>query len=81
VYDFRDPDYRAHMRGWLAALPERGALLFCHPGAAQAAAGGDAIAAARRREADYLGSDAFAEDLAAAGFSLGAAWSRTSTSG
>ncbi len=69
VYDF-DPraDYRRLMRGWLAALPD-GALLFCHP-----ALGGpdrdDPVGVARQREAAYLGSAAFADDLAEFGVSL-----------
>jgi predicted glycoside hydrolase/deacetylase ChbG (UPF0249 family) len=69
VYDF-DPgrDYRRLVQRWLAALPADGALLFCHPGAGTAP--GDAIAAARPREAAYLGGPDFAEDLAAAGVSL-----------
>ena len=32
AYDFKTPDYRALMQGWLAALPAEGGLLFCHPG-------------------------------------------------
>jgi len=70
IYDFRDTDYRALMRHWLARLPARGGLIFCHPGAA----GGDAadpIAAARSRELDYLAGPDFAADLAAAGVQLG----------
>ena len=67
VYDFRRADYRGLMQRWLADLPAEGALIFCHPGEA---APGDAIAAARVRELVYLGSPAFAEDLAAAGASL-----------
>ena len=72
VYDFRGT-YRPLVRGWLAAAPRRGGLVFCHPkrGAPDAA---DPIAAARDREAAYLASDAFADDLAEAGFSLGSAW-------
>jgi len=73
VYDFKAPDYRALMRGWLAALPPSGALLFCHPARA-AADDGDAIAAARARELAYLGSDAFGADLDAAGVRLAPAW-------
>jgi predicted glycoside hydrolase/deacetylase ChbG (UPF0249 family) len=68
VYDFGgSPGYRTLMQRWLAALPERGALLFCHPGAASA---GDAISQARAREAAYFGSEAFTDDLAAAGVRL-----------
>ena len=78
VYDFRG-DYRPLVRGWLAAAPQRGGLVFCHPkrGAPDTA---DPIAAARDREAAYLASDAFADDLAEAGFSLGSAW-QSSTAG
>ncbi|MEE8614656.1 MAG: ChbG/HpnK family deacetylase [Roseateles sp.] len=70
VYDFKpEADYRALMRGWLASAPD-GALLFCHPalGAPDAA---DAIGPARAREMAYLGSEAFAADLAEFGISLG----------
>jgi hypothetical protein len=69
VYGF-DPraDYRALMRGWLAAAPD-GALLFCHP-ALGGPDPGDAIAAARANEMAYLASDAFAADLAEAGVTL-----------
>jgi predicted glycoside hydrolase/deacetylase ChbG (UPF0249 family) len=80
AYDFRAHDYRAHMRRWLRAVPPEGALLFCHPGAADGDAG-DPIAAARAREAAYLGSDDFAADLLAAGVSLGPVWRRTSSDG
>ena len=75
VYDFTEPDYRALMQGWLAALPAEGGLLFCHPGdGCDAAAPQDAIAAARLRESAYLGSAAFPQDLAAAGVTLGRVW-------
>lgn len=69
VYDF-DPaaDYRALVRGWLQTAPD-GALLFCHPALGDADPA-DPIAAARQREAAYLGSDAFTLDLAAAGVVL-----------
>ena len=72
VYDFADPDYRALVRRWLRAVPAEGALLFCHPGAADAPR--DPIAAARVREAAYLASDAFAADLRDAGVALGRVW-------
>lgn len=72
VYDFRATDYGALMRRWLARVPPEGALLFCHPGARPDP--GDPIAAARGRERAYLASDAFANDLAAAGVSLGPVW-------
>lgn len=63
VYDFNpEADFRALMRGWLGGLSEgQTALLFCHPALGQEA--GDAIAPAREREAAYLGSQAFADDL------------------
>lgn len=61
-------DYRALVRGWLRAAPD-GALMFCHP-ALGAPDAGDPIAAARAGEMAYLGSDAFAEDLAEAGVTL-----------
>lgn len=70
VYDFGPAaDYRGLVRGWLQTAPD-GALLFCHP-ALGGADPGDPIAAARQREAAYLGSDAFTLDLAAAGVVLG----------
>ena len=78
VYDFVDPDYRSLVRRWLAAVPDDGAMLFCHPGAAPHTPG-DAIAAARVRETTYLASSAFADDLAEAGVSLGAVWTRRSS--
>ena len=81
AYDFADPDYRALMQGWLAALPAEGGLLFCHPADAPGAGGApdvpdvpDAIAPARQREMAYLDSAAFAQDLAAAGVRLGRVW-------
>jgi len=74
VYDFVPGGYRDRMRGWLAAAPREGGLLFCHPGDHDGSGIADAIAAARGPEADYLGSDAFVEDLAAAGVVLGRAW-------
>lgn len=74
AYDFVDPDYRALMQGWLAALPPEGGLLFCHPGEHAPGDPPDAIAAARERELAYLGSDAFSADLAAADVRLGRVW-------
>ena len=79
VYDFDSTDYRALMQQWLAALPSAGALLFCHPGDADASVP-DAIASARVREAAYLASGAFSDDLAAANVTLGAAWRVSETS-
>ncbi len=77
VYDFRDADYRCLVRGWLGAAPPSGGLVFCHPNQGKAT-GDDAIAAARRREADYLASAAFTDDLAEAGFSVASAWQSSS---
>jgi len=79
AYGFAAADYRALVRRWLAAAPAEGALLFCHPG--DVADGADAIAAARRREAAYLGSAAFLADLEAAGVTIGPAWAKRSSSG
>jgi predicted glycoside hydrolase/deacetylase ChbG (UPF0249 family) len=71
VYDFApEADYRALMRGWLAGLHEgETALLFCHPALGRDA--DDAIAVAREREAAYLGSAAFTEDLTEFGVTFG----------
>ncbi len=80
VYDFRDPDYRGLVRGWLQAAPASGGLVFCHPGRTPAAAG-DRLGEARRREAAYLASPAFEQDLLAAGVSLGPAWPQSSSAG
>ncbi|HEV7914867.1 MAG TPA: ChbG/HpnK family deacetylase, partial [Albitalea sp.] len=76
VYDFVPGGYRGFMQAWLAAAPANGGLLFCHPGDADRSGVPDAIAAARIAEADHLGSDAFADDLAAANVQLGRAWAR-----
>lgn len=73
VYDFIEPDYRSLMRAWLARVPAEGGLIFCHPGRRSPEAARDPIAAAREREWAYLGSDAFAADLHAAGVTLAAA--------
>jgi len=80
AYDFVAADYGPLLRRWLAAAPRAGGLLFCHPCATAVDGAGDPIAAARRREATYLGSDAFAANLAAAGFTVGAAWAKRSSS-
>ena len=68
VYDFKEPRYRDLMQRWLAALPEMGGLIFCHPGEAGAVpeGGHDPIATARVCELAYLGSEDFAADLKAA---------------
>lgn len=78
AYDFGAVDYRALMQRWLAAAPREGGLLFCHP--CIDAGDADPISAARRREAAYLASDAFAADLAAANVTIGSAWARRSSS-
>jgi chitin disaccharide deacetylase len=80
AYDFATIDYRGLVQRWLAAAPREGGLLFCHPCARAVDSAADPIAVARRREADYLGSAAFAEDLAAAGVTVGPAWPRRSSS-
>ncbi len=74
AYDFADADYRARMQAWLRALPLRGGLLFCHPGDADDSGVADPIAAARQREAAYLGGADWPNDRAAAGVVLGRAW-------
>jgi chitin disaccharide deacetylase len=74
VYDFEETDYRMLMQRWLARVPSAGALLYCHPGETPAFKARDAIAAARRRELDYLGSYAFTKDLRAADVTLGPVW-------
>ncbi len=80
AYDFA-ADYRRLMQAWLAGAPAEGGLLFCHPCAAAGAPdAADPIAAARRREAAYLGSDAFVADLAAADVKVAATWSTRSSS-
>ena len=73
AYDFQ-ADYRPLMQAWLAQVPASGALLFCHPGQASPGDAADAIVAARQRELAYLGSEAFAEDLAAATVVLAPRW-------
>ena len=75
AYDFMEPDYAGLMRGWLAALPATGGLLFCHPGYQEdVPTVADPIASARVRELAYLGSDAFSQDLQAANVVLGSVW-------
>ncbi len=62
VYDFAAGSaaartaYQQHFARWLAAGPD-GAVFMCHP--ARHPASGDAIAAARKMEFDWLGSAAF----------------------
>lgn len=76
VYDFRVGTFGRCMPRWLAAVPAEGALLFCHPGASDDNAGGDAIAAARPAEAEYLASARFMDDVQSAGITLGPVWRR-----
>lgn len=83
AYDFASA-YGPLVAAWLAATPAEGGLLFCHPRHASAASAatpaGDAIAAARGREAAWLAGDGFAEQLAAANVTLGPAWAARSSS-
>ncbi|MBW8830706.1 MAG: ChbG/HpnK family deacetylase [Burkholderiales bacterium] len=75
VYDFMpEAAYKKLMKGWLASVPSEGALLFCHPGAADGAR--DAIARARVVEAEYFASNAFADDLLEAKVNIGRVWRR-----
>jgi chitin disaccharide deacetylase len=74
VYDFDRTDYRRLMQGWLAQLPSEGGLLLCHPGGVSSIGRRDPIGAARIRELNYLSSDDFTQDLAAAGVTLGSVW-------
>ncbi len=73
VYDFHARDYRALLRGWLAAAPDEGGLLVCHPRIGPVDAR-EPISAARSREFAYLASDTVVDDLAAAGFVIGPSW-------
>ncbi len=70
VYDFVQADYRGLFQRWLAALPPRGGLIFCHPGEPGEPGSSDAIGAARARELAYFESSTFDADLAAAGTRL-----------
>jgi predicted glycoside hydrolase/deacetylase ChbG (UPF0249 family) len=74
VYDFARTDYRRLMQGWLASLPREGGLLLCHPGGVSSIGARDPIGAARIRELNYLSSDDFTQDLAAADVTLGMVW-------
>ena len=74
VYDFSETDYRGLMQRWLVQIPSAGALMFCHPGEASVVKSRDAIAAARLRELNYLGSYDFEADLRAADVTLGPVW-------
>jgi predicted glycoside hydrolase/deacetylase ChbG (UPF0249 family) len=81
AYDFKSLDYRRLVRAWLTEAPGEGGLLFCHPNAGAGADRSDPIAAARRREAAYLASEDFRDDLAEAAFTIGAPWAKRSSSG
>ena len=74
THDFRGIQYRSWMRAWLAALPQSGSLLYCHPGHSSPIDGDDPIRAARQHEFDYLASDDFTHDLAVADVMLVPAW-------
>ncbi|MGF6527611.1 ChbG/HpnK family deacetylase [Variovorax sp. PvP013] len=70
VYGFDAPtpaDYGRHMERWLAGSPD-GTLMMCHPATSLVA--GDAIAAQRVVEFDYLSSAAFGDSLARHGVEL-----------
>lgn len=74
VYDFQATDYRSLVQAWLAALPEPGGLLFCHPGLGGEPSARDTLDAARQREFDYLSGEHFMKDLASANIALVRAW-------
>lgn len=74
LYDFAATDYRSLMQSWLARLPADGGLMVCHPGGVSSVGTRDPIGAARIRELNYLSSDDFAQDLAAADVTLGPVW-------
>ena len=66
IYDFQGDEatYAEHMARWLAASGP-GTVLMCHPGYTDTESAADPIAAARAREARFLASDSFGEQLAA----------------
>ena len=72
VHGFSGAGYRLCMQRWLALLPARGGLVFCHPGLLPSVheAAHDVIAHARAYEWSYLRSTAFADDLQQAGVQL-----------
>ncbi|MEO8080051.1 MAG: ChbG/HpnK family deacetylase [Caldimonas sp.] len=75
IYDFSAAPYRSRVQQWLGAVAEKGSLLICHPAILRAPdPDGPAMGEARRVEADYLASPAFADDLAEAGVALGDPW-------
>ena len=80
IYDFAADGYRPLVRRWLAGVPERGALLVCHPARLIGAdPDGAAMAAARAAEAGYF-TAAFGDDLAEAKVTLGDPWAGESSS-
>ena len=73
IYNFTGGEaaYASLMARWLASAPS-GIIIMCHPAQGDLDAGDveDDITAARQWEFDYLASDAFGQDLAAAGVAL-----------
>ena len=73
IYNFTGgvAHYASLMQNWLATAPQA-AIIMCHPAQGPLDAGDvdDDITAARQWEFDYLASDAFERDLAAAGVNL-----------
>ena len=73
IYNFTGGEaaYARMMARWLATAPA-GTIIMCHPaqGALDVGDVDDDITAARQWEFDYLASDAFERDLAAAGVAL-----------
>lgn len=70
VYDFSAVNYRHLMQSWLAQLPTKGGLIFCHPGLATTQSDTSGMAQCRASEYRYLASDAFRHDLQAANVQL-----------
>jgi hypothetical protein len=72
AYDFAQAErFPAIFRGFLPALPD-GSLVMVHPGHVdEALKQVDPVHAPREHELGYLAGEAFPQDLAAAGFSLG----------
>jgi len=71
IYDFRaTAGYRPLFRKFLRETRNT-AIVLCHPAAPGMTMPGDRIAGARGSEYDYFAGDALAEDLAAAGVTIG----------
>lgn len=66
-FDGTTGDYLERLKAWVAQAID-GDLLMAHPGSGSA--GGDPIAAARRREYEVLGGDPFGRALAEAGVEI-----------